>query len=75
MPTILKRVKRASLASHRRSAAIARLRMAFSMDTMEMKLPGIESLAELAQSYRPHVEVVRQDLEVLQTHYSNAKQD
>lgn len=74
MSKILKRIKRASQASHLRSAAIARLRMAFSMDTMRtQQLPGIESLAAMAQRYRPHVEEVKQDLNVLEAHYSNPK--
>ncbi|WP_157055868.1 hypothetical protein [Candidatus Burkholderia verschuerenii] len=69
MTKISQRAKRASLASHRRSAAMARLRMALSMDTGE--LPGIASIASPARRYRPHVIEVTQDLSVLQAHYSN----
>ncbi len=69
MTTILQRAKHASRASHRRSAGMARLRMALSMDTGE--LPGIAGVASRARRYRPHVVELTQDLSVLQAHYLN----
>ncbi|SDR61177.1 hypothetical protein [Paraburkholderia tuberum] len=68
MATILKHAVHASLASHRRSAATARLRVALSMDTGEF--PDVEMLASQARAYRPHVVEATQDLSVLQAHYS-----
>lgn len=71
MTTILKQVKRASLASHRRAAAIARLRVALSTAAMETRqTPGLEALASLAQSYRLHIVHATQDLSVLEAHHS-----
>lgn len=69
MGMILKRAKRASQASNRRSTARARLRVALSMQTET--LPGDDALkafAGQARSYRPHVVAATQDLSVLQAH-------
>ncbi|WP_325086040.1 hypothetical protein [Burkholderia contaminans] len=71
MAAIRKHVKRATLACHRRSAAMALLRRALSTETEP--LLGDEALAAfaaLAQRYRPHAVVATQDLTVLKAHYS-----
>lgn len=71
MATTLKRAKRASQASNRRSTARAQLREALSMQTET--LPGDEALrsfAAQARSYRLHVVAATQDLSVLQAHYT-----
>ena len=72
MASIRKQIKRASLASHRRSTATERLRVALSMGTDP--LPGDDALAAFAvqaQRYRPHVVVETQEVSALQAHYSN----
>lgn len=68
MTTIFNRAARASLASYRRAAALARLRAAFSMDTGEF--PGVEIFASQAWAYRLHVMEVTQNLSALQAHRS-----
>lgn len=71
MAAIRRQIKRASLASHRRCVATARLRVALSMETEQ--LPGDGALAAFAaqaRRYRPHVVVATQDLSMLQAHYS-----
>ncbi|PTQ98422.1 hypothetical protein C8K18_1074 [Paraburkholderia sp. GV068] len=68
MTTIRKQAARASFASHRRSAAKARLRVALSIDTGE--LPSVKILASHGQAYRPHVVKAMQDLNVLQAQYA-----
>ncbi|SOE98079.1 hypothetical protein SAMN05446635_6037 [Burkholderia sp. OK233] len=72
MATILEPVKRASLARNRRAAAMARLRVALSIHTVDTRqLPGVAILAAQAQRYRPHVVEVTQDSSLLQAHSSN----
>lgn len=67
MAAIRSQIKRASLASHRRCVATARLRLTLSMETEP--LPGDGSLAAFAaqaQRYRPNLVLATQDLSTLQ---------
>lgn len=71
MAAIRKEIKRGSLASYRRSAATARLRVVLSMETERLPSDGaVATLAAHAQRYRPHVVAATQNVSALQAHYS-----